>query len=323
MPHKTTPSIPAKRPHRTTTTKIERARQILSSSGVLREDSDDELGYDDHPWEWIHERAKNGKLELVGARTGKFKCMLGDAVLLKAEGVGEAWIGLICSFQEEEDEDGEVKMEANFMWFSTEREITNKKKKRTDALPLEVYITPSWDVNPLHSINGKANIVSLETFQKRYPSGKVARSDAGFGKTFICRRGCNTRTATYTDEFVWEDVYRGIEDLLALTDRVQTQTKATRKRHRDSGYHEELSDDLNALYDLGEPKTPSKRRKHNAASTPSSKHKHTPHRTPSSANRRIVLKKPLTFTPLTTRFLSPTHTTASPFQVARSNLHVS
>jgi origin recognition complex subunit 1 len=38
---------------------------------------------------------------------------------------------------------------------------------------------------------------------------------------------------------------------------------------------------------------------------------------------RIVIKKPLEFTPLGTRVLSPGHLQASPFQIARSKLHVS
>ena len=59
--------------------------------------------------------------------------MVGDSVLLKAEGTREAWIGLICAFVEE-DEAGEKA--ADFMWFSTEREVWNKQKKRTDALPV-------------------------------------------------------------------------------------------------------------------------------------------------------------------------------------------
>lgn len=97
----------------------------------------------------------------------------------------------------------------------------------------EVYITPSWDVNPLASINGKATIVSAELFHNKYPSGKVPRSSKDYGKIFICRRGCNTRTATYTEEFIWEDLYHGTEDLLDLIDHVKNQTKATRKRKRD------------------------------------------------------------------------------------------
>lgn len=121
---------------KTAKSKAERARQYLSVGGVAREDSDDELGLEDLPWEWIYskELAKRvgGERDVVGCRMGDFQCMVGDCVLLKAEGTNEAWIGLICNF--EEDDDGEKA--ANFMWFSTEREIRNKQKKRTDALPV-------------------------------------------------------------------------------------------------------------------------------------------------------------------------------------------
>lgn len=61
---------------------------------------------------------------------GSFECRVGDCVLLKAEGNNEAWVGLICEFMEDEDE-GKA---ANFMWFSTETEIRNKEKKRTDFM---------------------------------------------------------------------------------------------------------------------------------------------------------------------------------------------
>lgn len=98
----------------------------------------------------------------------------------------------------------------------------------------EVYLTPSWDVNPLQSINGKATVVSADSFNRKYPSGKVPRSSKDCGKIFICRRGCNTRTATYTDEFIWEDKYHGAEDLLDMIDYIKSQTKTTRKRKRDA-----------------------------------------------------------------------------------------
>ncbi|KAL8676870.1 MAG: hypothetical protein Q9186_006657 [Xanthomendoza sp. 1 TL-2023] len=316
MPHKISPNPRSK---------AERARQYLRTGGVLREDSDDELGLDDHPWEWIYsEESDNEGTEpdqIIGARMGDFECAIGDCCLLKAEGAtNEAWVGIICAFEEDE-EDGEKG--ANFMWFSTEKEIRNKQKKRMDFLPNEVYLTPSWDVNPLQSINGKAMIVSAETFKAKYPSGKVPRSSKDYGKIFICRRGCSTRTATYTDEFVWENRYNGAEDLLDLIDYVKNQTKATRKRKRDA-------DDPAVDYDptkdtsAAEPHTPSKKRKPPSATTPSKTPKHTPSKqylTPT--HKRVIVKKPLTFTPLGTRILSPQHTTSSPFQLARSNLHVS
>ncbi len=128
-------------PHRTsslTNSKAERARQFLRSGGVLREDSDDELGLDDHPWEWIYSEGTDTDdpepNQIIGARMGDFQCSIGDCCLLKAEGTNEAWVGIICAFQEVDEEDGEKG--ANFMWFSTEKEIRNKQKKRMDALPV-------------------------------------------------------------------------------------------------------------------------------------------------------------------------------------------
>ena len=71
--------------------------------------------------------------------------------------------------------------------------------------------------------------MSLDKFQKKYPNGKIPRKDAG--KIFVCRRGCNTRTATYTEEFIWEDIYTGTEDdIFSLVEFVKSGTKATRKR---------------------------------------------------------------------------------------------
>lgn len=117
--------------------------------GIRRDDSDDELGVDDHPWEWVYadhsstpqanpdgstrkrKRFAEDGPEIVSAKMGPFECKIGDTVLLKAEGSGEAWVGLICEFVEE-DEDGEKG--ARFMWFSSQSEIRNKEKKRTDFL---------------------------------------------------------------------------------------------------------------------------------------------------------------------------------------------
>lgn len=119
---------------------------------MFREDSDDELGYEDHPWEWIYDEADadDAPLEdnatprkrraaqtvlgrrIVGAHMGGFSCKVGDAVLLKAEG-NQAWVGIICDFHE--DIEGEGKM-AKFLWFASEKEIRNHSKKRDDFLPV-------------------------------------------------------------------------------------------------------------------------------------------------------------------------------------------
>ena len=123
-----------------------RSRSKRPLPGVIREDSDDELGTDDLPWEWIYEevvddepaeetgrkrkRTVAHEPQIIGARMGSFECYLGDTVLLKAEGSNEAWVGIIREFQA--DEEGEKA--ANFMWFSSAQEIRNPKKKRTDFL---------------------------------------------------------------------------------------------------------------------------------------------------------------------------------------------
>lgn len=225
-------------------------RSRKSTGAVPRDDSDDELGLEDHPWEWIFAKdvwdeekpsggRYNDKDEIVGAKMGSFSCRVGDCVFLKGEGLNEAWVGVICSLQDDDAGD----KTANFMWFSTEKEIRNKPRKRKDFMLNEIYITPFGDVNPLESINGKAIVVSPQTFHQKYPSGKVPRSSRDYGKIFVCRRGCNTRKVVYTEEFVWEEVYRGYEDLDDLFELVDRQTsKPNKKRKRDHDYFDDEVD---------------------------------------------------------------------------------
>ena len=97
-------------------------------------------------------------------------------------------------------------------------------------------------MNPLASINGRATVLSHESFLSRYPAGKVPRNSRDYGKIFVCRRGCNTRTATYTTEFVWEDVYKNSEESIHnLIERVKKETKATRKRRQIDVEHNDRS----------------------------------------------------------------------------------
>lgn len=302
--------------------------------GVARDDSDDELGTDDFPWEWIFDAAAEQQFTqertesvrkrkrdgprgpVIGARMGSFECRIGDCVLLKAEG-NEAWVGIIMEFIAEDD-DGD--MAANFLWFSTQSEIMNKERKRTDCLPNELYITPSTDINPLASINGKATVMSLHKYSETFPTGKIPRNAPGYNKTFVCRRGCNNRTATYTDEFVWEEMYRARgEDIKALRQYVESKTATTRRKAKKklapaetaftADHDQDEDDDGHADDGLRSTiSTPRKRQKTTKVTTPS--------------NRRLVVKKALEFTPLGTRILSPAHHLSSPFQLARAQLHV-
>ena len=83
------------------------------------------------------------------------------------------------------------------------------------------------------SINGSAKVMSLATFNAQYRSGALSVKSKDRGKVFVCRRGCNTRTATYTEEFIWENVYKGVKDIDSLIERVRAQTKLTRRRRQD------------------------------------------------------------------------------------------
>jgi origin recognition complex subunit 1 len=161
----------------------------------------------------------------------------------------------------------------------------------------------------------------------KYPSGKVPKRSKEDGKVFICRRGCNTRTCTYTEEFVWEDVYHGRGDIETLYDRIRQGTKATRRRKAakdeptDRDYKLEADDDREGDYAPGTPRTPKRARTKDAV-TPSSKHKPGSKPATPSSHRRILIKKHLEFTPLATRILSPQHVLSSPYQLARTQLHV-
>lgn len=312
-------------PPRRKRTKIEQARHILSGGGVQRDDSDDELGQEDHPWEWIYEGSGKNQA-IVGARMGSFDCYLGDIVLLQAPSKNEAWVAMLCGFfeGETEDDDGELVAEkqATMLWFAGEKEIRSKNK-RTDFLPLELYMTSNSDDNALSTINGKAQVLSESEFNRLYPTGKIPPSSKHHGKTFICRRGVNPRTATYTDPFVWEDIYQGKDDMDSLVELIESQTIKTRGR-KSTKKEKSLDDFVVDEDEFDGPETPRKRRKLTSATpTPSKAKQLTPRKFLTPSGRKIVTKKPLEFTPLGTRVLSPAQTQASPYQIARSTLHVS
>jgi origin recognition complex subunit 1 len=252
--------------HQSKQDRREKARQWLINGGVLREDSDDELGDDDHPWEWIYEegtkedesnvreesvdndarahtyrrrssRTRIKQRRVVGARMGSFECRLGQVVLLKSPEAGKDWVGIISEFLEEEDGDDEEEpiKSANIMWFASPDEfLSTKNKKRTDALFNEQYLTADFNVNPLSSINGKATVMSKDAFFAKYlngtpPKGKAALAE--YHKCIVCRRGVNQLQGKYTEEFVWEDVYKGDEQsVFNLINMVKTGLKAAKKR---------------------------------------------------------------------------------------------
>lgn len=230
----------------------ELAKQWLTKGGIFHEDSDDELGCEDLPWQWIYgsdgnlSNASDGTSSpshrrIIGARMGAFECRVGQAVLLKSPEAGKDWAGIICEFLEEEpdededpDQDGLVKS-ANIMWFASPDEfISTRNKKRLDALPNEQYITVDFNINPLKSINGTAVVLSKDAFFAKYPNGKPPKGRAALvehNKCIVCRRGVNQLQGRYTEEFVWEDVHRETEEgALELVERIKAGLKRSRKR---------------------------------------------------------------------------------------------
>lgn len=240
------------------------ARQWLTTANISRDDSDDELGDEDLPWEWIYDidtesksvserqgstlddeasqtpsrRRAARKKRIIGARMGTFECKLGQPVLLKSPEAGKDWAGIICEFLEEEDEDeeeGEMVKSANIMWFVSPQEfMSTRHKKRADVLPNEQYITKDFNVNPLSSINGRARVMSKEAFFDRYPGGappKAAKEKAEYNKCIVCRRGVNQLQGKYTEEFIWEEIHReGMQGVLELIDRIRSELKLSKKR---------------------------------------------------------------------------------------------
>ncbi|KAI8629304.1 P-loop containing nucleoside triphosphate hydrolase protein [Xylariaceae sp. FL1651] len=307
----------------------------LTSTHSPSQATQDDLG--DH-WEWVYRsipsrssRSRHdGARHIVGARNGRFEYHIGDCVLLRADGANDAWVAIIIDFIEA-DQDGD--MAADFLWFSSENEIRNGPRKRSDFLPNELYITSSSDINPLASIHGKARIMSYPAFLQEFPIAKIPRSSPAHSKTFVCRRGCNTRTTTYTDEFLWEDVYSGNpDDITNLVRLVEAGTRSTRSqpkssdatsgssadspyrkpRHHGRAEDEETDDDGYLSSDhstQSKLKTPRKRQKTTRVATPSSRN-------------RVMVKKALEFTPLATRIVSLSYNQSSPFQIARAQLHV-
>jgi origin recognition complex subunit 1 len=246
----------------------DKARQWLTKGGLVREDSDDELGYDDLPWEWIYEadtsedkenrsqapetgedgresqtprrraaRPNNKKRKIVGARMGSFECRLGHVVLLKSPEAGKDWVGIITEFVEEEDDDDDEEMikSATIMWFASPEEfLSTKNKKRADALPNEQYLTADFNVNPLNSINGRGRVMSKDAFYASYPNGIPPKDKAAlaeYQKCIVCRRGVNQSQGKYTEEFLWEDVYKGDEEsVFKLIEMIKVSLKAAKKR---------------------------------------------------------------------------------------------
>lgn len=134
--------------------------------------------------------------------------------------------------------------------------------------------------------------MSLQSYQACFPKG-VPRKSKDFGKVFLCRRGCDYKSGTFTDEFIWEDRYQRSESsAIALLEWVENTTKTTRPKRRRRFKKDDYDDGGNfvvskhALEDDGEIRTPRKRQKSSTISTPQKAR--TPSRLFTPSHKRFV-----------------------------------
>ncbi|SZE99320.1 unnamed protein product [Blumeria hordei] len=252
-----------------------------------------------------------GARRLIGARNAKFEFGIGDAVLVNC-GDPTPWIAIVRSI--DQTVPGEEKVDV--LWLSKHTEVTNKRKKRKDYLPNELYLTPLKDSIGIDTIDGTAQLMSETVFNQKYPKG-ISQGATVHGSVFICRRGCEARGAIYTDEFTWEDVEpRTQEEVDALHKRIISETQPKKKR---SPLRRSVKRENDSLPVIPE-ETPRKKQKF---STTTPKKPKTPMKLVTPSHKRVIIKKPLEFTPLATRTLDIDSFAGSPFKTARSRLHVS
>jgi origin recognition complex subunit 1 len=324
-----------------------RTKEYSTRGALVRDDSDDELGYEDLPWQWVYDgdsepesdvqdssdedstRRKKRKASqalrnrrIAGASMGSFSVRIGETVLLKSPEQGKDWVGLICGFSDT-DEDGDAEMCAHIQWFCSPEELDFGRRGRAkpNILPNEQFVTSDFNLNSLSAINGKATVLSKDAYFAKYPEGKPGRGKLAaieHAKTIFCRRAVKQRTIAFSEEFVWDQIYSSEQDLSPLIEWIRNNTRGN-QRHAPKAYDDEYN--MRPEADEVDPETPRKKRKTTKAATPRSKHQPASYSTPT--HKRIMIKKPLEITPLGTRILSPSAYMSSPYAHARTTLHVS
>jgi origin recognition complex subunit 1 len=120
----------------------------------------------------------------------------------------------------------------------------------------------------LDSIIDKATILTEKDFNARFPKGTIPKRSKDYGKIFVCRRACNLKSTTYTEEFSWNDIAHDTEDdVIQLIEKLQSETKATRKPRSEKRKRED--DDFEARDEADEEfGTPRKKHKTSTMTTP-------------------------------------------------------
>ncbi|KAG5437366.1 hypothetical protein PCANB_000797 [Pneumocystis canis] len=262
----------------------------------------------------------------------------GDCVLVHNDNGKGLWAAMIMCFYETLS--GE-KM-ANLLWFERSDHI-RREKRQFPTSHNELLICGIMDPNELSVFQRKIQVLSYETFTQIYPQG-LTKKMKDYDKVFYCRRGFHSRKEIYLDFIDWDQFYRqeqtDFEKLITWieeAERKEDELLAIQQEEHELSNEEDSDIEKIKMEDIYVPvhsesessnimsletnesssndsftyKTPKKRKKNiNKMITPLSE-------------RRKVHKKPLETTPLPLRYLSCDESVFSPYQSARSRLHVS
>lgn len=93
------------------------------------------------------------------------------------------------------------------------------------------------DESPLDSIIKKAIILSAKQYSERpIPKAKRGRKAKGHIETFVCRRACELKNTTYTEDFDWDEIKPETEnDVDQLVERINDEIETIRAQKRNSG----------------------------------------------------------------------------------------
>ncbi|KAG4304740.1 hypothetical protein PORY_001793 [Pneumocystis oryctolagi] len=308
-------------------------------------------------FEWVGTGffSENGGVYYEAVSRGGERFRRGDCVLVRNGMRKRSWAAMIMCFYETLL--GE-KM-ADLLWFERSDHI-RKGKRQFPGIHSELLICGTIDPNEVSVFEKKIEVVSYETFLKRYPKG-LTKGMEDYDRVFYCRRGFHPRKEVYLECIDWDHFYHGQDTdfnaLIAWIETAKIQTSEKREEKKRLRVLEESEDELvktyQEIHDLDSEQDIDEQEKNrdgdiylpsesddesidsesvetSDSSTDSFIIK-TPHKrkkyvkktqTPASEKRRIY-KKSLKTTPLPLRYISCNKSSFSPYQNARSQLHVS
>ncbi|KTW26998.1 hypothetical protein T552_02490 [Pneumocystis carinii B80] len=305
-------------------------------------------------FKWIGEGIKSNEGIIIykGVYCENDTFYKGDCILVRSNSGKGSWAAMITSFYETKS--GE-KM-ADLLWFERSTHI-RREKQRHPICHNELFICGTKDSNELSVFQRKIQVISYDTFIKRYPKG-LTRNMNDYDKVFYCRSGFHSRKEIYLDFIEWDQFYRHEETdfdaLIAWVNTTYIQTYSAQKHSKQIQVNRSKTDELaketssekdvenSDIEDIYMPSISEESsdiiiteddefiNKTYLSKTPRKRGKSTPKlitpvsgRRMTASGKRRCYKKHLEMTPLPLRYLFCDESKLSPYQSARSRLHVS